>query len=542
MTRTDLACYGARVGILDQLADRLSPGDEVHLDEYISAPSPIQPDDVWRANRHRYELYAALLESGDRVLAPRRSVAHPITADSVSDSSYLRRLAGESSESGHGDAGGYVDEWRRRRDASAHHPLAAQILHTYVDTLARQSIDRREVERVLGADIMADVDLCGSPAHAWVMASYLQGLAHGWGVALVDTPRELAAMPSRYHEIHSGARPWVTWWSPMRIWRLELGPHREILDITLRESRTRWRRWTATGWLLYDERGEVIDRGDHGFGRVPAALFIADDPSGDDATDPPGLSAMRATALLDLQILHHASLLDDVVSKTGYPFYHLRLDPDDNAGVQSDLKLGAGSIFAVEAEGDWKAPPGDLAQTLMAYLDWLEGRIYKISGVHRRSQDSVEAHSGLALDWENAPIYATVLRWAQRVQAWETAVWRLMAIAAGSGDGSGIEVAYPDDLSTRPVEQDLAYAERIVQLYSGSPPPWVRVVADALVRRAALRLVGHISDVRAAIPAKISLPEEQAPPPAPPGQSDDDDGGDDADTEGEGENKDGTDA
>ena len=490
---------------IDPYDIRLGTGGETDItaDEAGADDERLRPNPVWAANVHRYALYTALLESGDRVLAPRRGVLHPISGSAVSDRSYLRRLPGEV-RSSVADAAGYVDSWVRRRDASAHHPVAAEIIATYVDTVARQYIDRTEVEREIGADIMADVDLRGTPAHDWVMSAYTRGLAYGWGVGMVDSPSDVAEMPSRYHEIAAGLRPWMTWWSPMRIWDLVLGEHGDVVEILIHEARGVWRRWYADHWEVLDEHGHIVAAASHEFGRVPAELFVADDPSGDDELDPPGLSAMRATALVDLQILHHASLLDDVVSKTGYPFYHLQLDAED-AKILADLRLGAGSIFAIEAAGDWKAPPAELTKTLMAYLDWLESRAYKMGGVHRRSMDSVEAHSGLALDWENAPIYATVLRWSRRIQSWETRMWRLLASAMGR-DPSAVTVVYPDDLTTRPVDQDLGHARALGEIYAGGMPDWVAVARDALVRRAVTRLVGHLRDVRAAIPRSLTPP------------------------------------
>jgi hypothetical protein len=134
----------------------------------------------------------------------------------------------------------------------------------------------------------------------------------------------------------------------------------------------------------------------------------------------------------------------------------------------------------------------------------------KIGGVHRRSMESVEAHSGLALDWENAPIYSIVHRWAKKLRNWEIRLWRLMAQALGSS-GSEIRISYPDDFSSRPVDQDIEHATAIMALYAGSPPDWARIGVDALVRRVIDRLVGHLPDVAAALPARIV-----AEPPEPP--------------------------
>jgi hypothetical protein len=112
--------------------------------------------------------------------------------------------------------------------------------------------------------------------------------------------------------------------------------------------------------------------------------------------------------------------------------------------------------------------------------------------------ESVEAHSGLALDWENAPIYATVQRWARRLRDWELRLWRLMAEIAGK-DGSSIDVVYPDDFSTRPIDQDIGQATAIANMYGGyaSSPSWAKTGIDAMIKRALSRTVGHIKEVGA---------------------------------------------
>jgi len=492
--------------------DRLRPGESADL------PAPgddkLKPDSRWQANVHRYQLYQSLMLGGSRMLMPPSGTAHPITGGGLKDNSYLRRLPGESAMGGT-NATGEEDAWVRRRDGASHDPVSSRIVWTYVDTFFRQHVDRSSVIDALGQDVYDNVDMRGTGIDDWLPSAYAQGLAHGWVIGLVDLPPVEEEFASLEHEKAAGLRPYVQLITPIRVWKLEQDDFGAVTYALIHEGPSRWREWTADGCRLLDEDGNVLESKQHSFGKVPMVIFRANDPDPDDETAPVGESAMAATSLVDLQILQHLSLLDDIQRKTGFPFLHVQRDQETI--IESDTTLGADYQYYIDASVDWKAPPDTCTQEVRAHIQWLESLALKIGGVHRRSMDSVEAHSGLALDWENAPIYSIVHRWARRLRAWELQLWGLMAEALGKR-GTIIEVSYPDDFSSRPVDQDLEHAKSIMDLYAGSPPPWAKVVVDALVRRVGRRLVGHLPDVASALPPVIEVEEKPEPPPMMPGE------------------------
>jgi len=502
---------------------KLAPGDSVNVIDDSDAPDLISPDVRWRANLHRYQLYANLMLGGDRVLCPPSSTLHPLTGEGLPDRSYLRRLPAETSRRNRDQQ----DAWEVRRNAASHDPVAARIIWTYVDTLTRQDVDRSAVRTELGDTIMEDVDRRGTAAEDWLPWAYAQGLAQGWMVGLVDMPaRDPNAQPpaSRAHEEAEDIRPYLQLVLPSRVVQLDVDDYGTIMHAVIRESLDSWRIWEPTTSQLVvrklieanGRKAYEYDIGEerpHGFDGVPMALFIANDPDPDDPESPWGESAMKATSLVDLQILQHMSLADDVQRKTGFPFLHIQREPLGGGAEapDSDYTLGPDFVLATEAVAQWLAPPSDCTREQRDHIASLESIAYKIGGVHRRSQDSVEAHSGLALDWENAPIYATVHRWARRLRTWETKLWRLMARAAGKS-GDAIRVVYPDDFSSRPAAQDLAYAKSITDVYGGyeAMPGFARVGVDALVVGVLQRLKGHLAPVRDALDAalKPSEPEQ----------------------------------
>jgi hypothetical protein len=484
----------------------LRPGDETTISADDVRSGVLKPDAIWSANIARYQLYTAIMIGGRRMLKPPTGTRDPIDDGGLGDNSYLRRLPGEGAGN-KADAGGETDDFLSRLRRAAHDPVASRIIWVYVDNFSRQDVDRTSARERIGS-VLDDVDGCGTAVEDWIPFHYANGLAHGWMVGVVELPPPAdTAPPSLLHEELAGRKPYVTVYRPSRVWHMERDSRGFVTDLVCRDGVDRWRHWTPGYVETLNAKGESVQPPQfYDFGFVPAAVFIANDPDDEDPDAPIGESAMSATALVDLQILQHLSLLDNGQLKTGFSILHGQMDPEENkAGGGQDLVLGDGSVWLFNGAASWLAPPPHVAAGSRAHCEWLESLAYKMGGVHRRSQDSVEAHSGLALDWENSPIYAVVHRWARRLRAWETRLWQLCAFALGQADLSGLSPVYPDDFSTRPVEQDLGFAKAMGDIYGDAMPGWIAVCRDALVRRAMMRLIGHLSDVKAAVPTTLGV-------------------------------------
>ncbi len=481
----------------------LRPGDTTTISaDDVRSKGP-KPDACWEANIARYQLYSALMIGGRRMLRPPAGTRDPIDDCGLTDQSYLRRLPGEGGND-KPDAGGETDAFMSRLRRAAHDPVASRIIWVYVDNFSRQDVDRATVRDRIGT-VLDDVDGCGTSVEDWIPFHYANGLSQGGMVGVVEIPPEASEVPaSKLHEELAGSNPYVTVYKPSRIWHIERDSRGFVTDLLCRDGVNIWRHWTPDYVETLNSKGERVGAPQpYAFGFVPAAVFIANDADDEDPAAPLGESAMSATALVDLMILQHLSLLDNGQLKTGFSILHGQMDPEENkAGGGQDLILGDGSVWLFNGPAAWLAPPPHVAAGSREHCEWLESLAYKIGGVHRRSQDSVEAHSGLALDWENSPIYAVVHRWARRLRAWETRLWQLCAFALGK-DIAGLAPVYPDDFSTRPVEQDLGMAKALGEVYADAMPGWVGVCRDALVRRAMLRLVGHMADVKAVVPKTL---------------------------------------
>lgn len=479
----------------------LAPGDStlVSADE----AKEMSQDSRYTANLHKHQLYHALMLGGTAVLDPPTGTLDPVFGTPLDDGSYLRKLPGETS-----------DNFKRRKGSAAHDPVAASVIWTYVDFLFRQAIDRAAITELLG-DVMSDVDGVGTSAEDWLPHAYSQGLAHGWVIGLVTMPNSEQEYASQEHLEAQGLRPYLQLITPLRVWQLDLDDFGRITMALIHEGPKRFREWLPTHSQLYDEDGHKVGGPDpHPFGRVPMEVFVAN-PSSQDVVDGPlGESAMAASAYFDLQMLQQMSLLDDIQLKTGFPLLVGKPDPDRQIDVKQDVVGGPGHITEYPGDLSYLVPDASCCQELRAYIDWLESLVHKIGGVHRRSQDSVEAHSGLALDYESSPIYATVQRWARRLRVWELRLWRLMGKAIGKSPEEiwSVDVIYPEDFTTRPIDQDVGQSQATVTVFGGyaQAPEFVQAGIKAKLRRALMRDVGHIPEVRDALDQALSAPKEIA--------------------------------
>lgn len=492
------------------------PGVDYYIDLDSRTGRVVRSDNL-KANLKNYQLYQALLQGGDAILWPASGTLHPISGGPLDGNSYLTRLRGETRVVAfHGQT---YDPFVDRVNQSAHVPIAEEIISIYVDTLFRQMIDRSSVTEALGKAYMADVDLLGHNAEDFLAFVYMMGLALGWVGVLTDMPRiDPGEVPSRAHEEAMGSRPYSRVLSPTRIWQWERDSVTGDLTMALiHESVDRWRIWTEQEWVLIDEDAAVIDRGAHDFGKVPIDLFVAQEPTAEAKWPPIGVSAINSSALLQLQVDQHQSLADELQRKTNFPFLHIHMDPeriDDVPGDQTVVEPG--NFLFYDADLDWKAPPDTCLKQVREHIADLESKIYKAQGVHRRSQDSVEAHSGLALDFEAAPIYATVQAWSRRLRSFENRFWQTV------GGMMGVEVepdvvSYPEDFSVRPVDLELGQAKSITDIYGGfkACPGPVKSYINLKVATAMTRDKGHLVSVREMIDDLAAI-EYDAEPPAPP--------------------------
>jgi hypothetical protein len=492
------------------------------VDYYITlddSSGKITRNDNLKANLKNYQLYQALLQGGDAILWPAKGTLHPISGGVLDGGSYLTRLRGETRVVNfHGQT---YDPFVDRINQSAHVPIAEEIISIYVDTLFRQMIDRKAVENALGEDYMADVDLLGHNAEDFLAFVYTMGLALGWVGVLTDMPRlEPGEIPSRAHEEAIGARPYSRVLSPTRIWDWTRDSVTgELTYAMVHETKETWRIWTAEGWWLVDEEANVIESDMHPFGKVPIDLFVAQEPTAEQAYPPIGVSAINSSALMQLQVDQHQSLADELQRKTNFPLIHIQMDPERIDDVDADNTIvEPGNMLFYAAELDWKAPPDTCLVQVRAHISDLESKIYKAQGVHRRSQDSVEAHSGLALDFEAAPIYATVQAWSRRLRAFENRFWQTVGSMMGVEVESDV-VAYPEDFSVRPVDLELKQAKDVTDIYGGfkqCPGP-VKSYVDLKVATAMKRDKGHLAAVRKMVSdlEAIDYDAEPAEPPPP---------------------------
>jgi len=463
-----------------------------------------------------YQLYDNLTKGGKRIHRPPEATLDPLTGGELRDGSYLRRLPMEVSDA-------KADAFALRRDRSYSIPICRRIVDTYVNVFARQQVDRTRPRDVLTPQYMANIDLRGSSAEEFILRAWRKALQFGWIGVLTDMPRiEKGRYASALHEKMAGVRPYSRILLPYRFWDWERDRVTgEFLYALIYEgavpspwsdtgrpslpsneaSLQRFRAWSPDGWVLITGEGREIDSGEHSFGRVPIDILVCDESDDDyDATEPPGVSALADVALIALEMHQAASLLGDAHRKALFSFLHLNPDGDFEADTKpaADMSVGYDYWLNFRGEAHWVDPPVSVLLEGRAYIDWLEAEARKGAGVARRSEDSIESHSGKALEFEYMPLFDVVRDRAGRLQDFENRFWRTVAELKGANvDALGDEpVQYPTDFVTTPVRQSLAEAKAVTDVYGSyeEAPMYAQHLVDVNMGRAAQRMVGHLEE------------------------------------------------
>ena len=447
----------------------------------FSKPRPPKENEVLRANKGWYQLFNNLYRGGRSFFTPAGAI-HPISGEPIS--SYLVPHEKERSE-----------EYFDRVKNSFTLPYAKEIITIFTSTIFRQEVVRDQVEKVLTKDIVSNVDLKGHSAREFLRNAFSNAQIFGWIGVLTDYPRRSNAYLSSYHESLDGNRPYSYFISPLDLWDWVKDPGTGdflYAEICYGEY---WRRWYQNQWMDVDKDGKLLDGGEHSFGRVPLDILVCDEIKGNDPLAPFGQSVLSDTSLMLLNLYQMCSLLESQERRALFAFLHISADPTKyKEGGVPDLQLGNSHYLWNEGAVDWVEPPASVPQEAREQIIFLVSQIRHVSGVSTRAEDSIEAHSGAALEYEYSSRHNAVYERAQNLEDFESRLW--------STYGQWMEldiprdsIRYPNEYVIAPAEQELSEIERLGKIADtfGIQKEIIPYIRKKL-RRVAIRDIGHLPD------------------------------------------------
>lgn len=200
----------------------------------------------------------------------------------------------------------------------------------------------------------------------------------------------------------------LVWWMP----DLEPGRFKEVLVHEVEEAENstkqidRFRHWTDTEWVLYDDQGEVVSRGTNSYGCVPIIRVF--DRRRFRCRNV-GLS--RYLPVADIQKEMYNAKSELILSNT-YQAHPILQGPEDYVKGNSEIPIGPGWVFPVKTpEGKAPVPwsvldfPKGPAESIRDDLEWMSEECDRVSvQVRPNGAQGTVAQSGLskAFDYEEA--------------------------------------------------------------------------------------------------------------------------------------------
>jgi hypothetical protein len=368
------------------------------------------------------------------------------------------------------------------------------------------------IDAALGREYTADIDLQGHSARDYLRRGFVLAQIYGWVASLTDSYR-IGSQLTAHEERIAGGRAYSRWIAPTRVWDWLRDPVTgAFIYAEIWESETRWRRWYPDHWELVDRDGEIVDAAAHDLGRVPIDILVCESVDADEGSGPFGISALSDIALLALHVYQMASLLEDHERRSLFAFLQIPKDPQavrqqENA-IAPSLHLGNSHYLWVGGGGSvsWVEPPESLPREARTQIEWAIREMRNASGVGTRSEESVEAHSGVALSIEYSGRHNAVYERAQNLEDFESRFWRTHADIMGVSIPPDC-VRYPSDYAIRPVEKELSEIVEILDIgerVSGMTDAMMPLIKRKL-SRVAVRDVGHLPEIEAILDSIASI-------------------------------------
>jgi len=365
------------------------------------------------------------------------------------------------------------EEYETRLSRSYYINYCAEVVNIYVATLFSKgyAIDRSDVLKALPPEIVVNIDGNGRGVHRFLKDAYREALVMGWVGILTDIPTAPEdGFSSAAAERESNLRPYSRILLPTTIWDWAIDPVDGDFEWVFYfdgefNGEPRWILWTRKDWSWIDEDNNVTHTQAHDLPRIPLDLLICDSASLDDDEEPFGHSLLRDIADINLDIYQKSSELEDLLRKTAYPTRVWQTEPGDFDSALDNLKKhggppgGAGYDLIFNGEIKWISPDSATSKSLVDHIWGQIREIRRLGGVGGRSEDSVEAHSGIALEWENSVKFTLVKSRADNLRDLEVRLWRTYSSYLGY-ELPAESVRYPVAYAIQPRPEDFLELEQ----------------------------------------------------------------------------------
>jgi len=352
-------------------------------------------------------------------------------------------------------------------------------------------------------DWLKNVNRRGTDANAFWGNVISREMLYGWTAVLVDSPKPDPEVASAADQAALGGLPYFVHVSPRQIvdWKLDADGVFEWVRIEEQvtdaptpfatpEQKTQWRIWTRHEWMVVDEEGAVIDGGAHPLGVVPMVVVRFEPPEEDDyANDLAGVSFMDDFARINRMLANKTSEVDVFLTKNMLQILTLSVSVLSQMGTTGDeqMTLKDGGIIEFPQDGkepSFIAPDVSGAEQAFAHIQSLRWEMFRIATQKDvRAEGSVSQESGLSKMVEFEEQNAVLSGMADGLQVAEQQATELWFKWQGQEAAAAEEIDYPDNFNLRSLQEDMAVALNVRDVFGTASPTFLATYLFELVRR-----------------------------------------------------------
>jgi len=378
------------------------------------------------------------------------------------------------------------EDYKERIKMSYYYNFCAPIIDIYTNHLFKEPIllDTKGVSDAALKVRMDNIDRMGSSLVEFrkQIAEFAQVYGHCFIVCDKPTASDRPIITLR-DKMDAGMFPYFTLYRPENIlnWALDefgnpywvlikesLDTNNNPFDYNADTSKMcRYRLWTTTEWIVYDNEYKEVSRGTHTSGCVPIVCVF--DKKSKKERNFLGISAIADISFISRDIYNACSELREILRNQTFAFLALQGTSDE----YSDITVGTskGLLYPeTRNKPEYVSPPPANAEVMFSHIDRQVHKIFQLAklegGTASATTESAGVQSGVSKAWDFNETNSTLSMKAGNIEDAETRMWQIFARQDGS-EFVGY-VNYPTEFSIKDLNADIDEAEKLMRINLGT--------------------------------------------------------------------------